>query len=361
MADPSGEKSQEATQHRREQAREQGQVAYSQDLGSAALLVVGILLLQYWGAKILATAGDYMRDQLHSAGPLVVDNSDIISHSQKLIYTFGKAVLPVIGLLALAGIASSVFQTGFLFVPEKLKPDFKRLSPISGLKRILSLTGAMKLSFGMFKVLVVSAVAGTVLYLRLEDVLFSGSLPVRDFGPFLTDITLSTALWVGIALFTLALFDFAYQKWKHEQDLMMTNQEVRDELKNMQGDPQIVARRKAVQRQLALNRMSDKVPKADVIVTNPTELAVAIQYDPETMVAPVVLTKGAGVLAQRIRRLALEHNIPVVERKPLARLLYKEVEPGQPIPDDSYATVAEVLAYVYQLKGKKMTMPPRAA
>ena len=213
----------------------------------------------------------------------------------------------------------------------------------------------------MFKVGIVAVVASTVLYLRREEILLAGAMPIRELGPFMIDIVLTTALWVGLALFTLALFDFAYQKWKHEQDLMMTNQEVRDEMKNMQGDPQIIARRRAVQRQLALNRMSDKVPQADVIVTNPTELAVAIQYDPETMVAPVVVAKGAGVLAQRIRRLALEHNIPVVERKPLARLLYKEVEPGQPVPDDSYTAVAEVLAYVYQLKGKTMPAPPRAA
>ncbi len=140
----------------------------------------------------------------------------------------------------------------------------------------------------------------------------------------------------------------------------MTRQEVQDEMKNLQGDPQIIARRKAVQRQMALNRMGDKVPQADVVVTNPTELAVAIQYDPEKMKAPIVVAKGAGMLAQRIRRLALEHNIPIVERKPLAQLLYKEVDLNHPVPDESYAAVAEVLAYVYQLKGK--TLPtPRAA
>ena len=134
----------------------------------------------------------------------------------------------------------------------------------------------------------------------------------------------------------------------------MTHQEIREEMKNLQGDPQIIARRRSVQRQMALNRIGDKVPTADVVVTNPTELAVAIRYDPAEMAAPVVVAKGAGVLAQRIRRLALEHGVPIVERKPLAQLLYKQVEVNQPIPDESYAAVAEVLAYVYQLKGKKV-------
>jgi flagellar biosynthetic protein FlhB len=141
----------------------------------------------------------------------------------------------------------------------------------------------------------------------------------------------------------------------------MTHQEVRDEMKNMQGDPNIIARRRAIQRQMVMNRISSSVPKADVIITNPTELAIAIQYDPQEMAAPVVVAKGAGVLAQRIRRLGLENNIPVVERKPLAQLLYKEVDINKPVPADSYAAVAEVLAYVYQLKGKKFVPPTRAA
>jgi flagellar biosynthetic protein FlhB len=173
-------------------------------------------------------------------------------------------------------------------------------------------------------------------------------------GLLLIDVIFSTALWVGAALFALALLDYGFQRWKHDKDLMMTHQEMREEMKNLQGDPQIMSRRRAIQRQMALNRIGEKVPKADVVVTNPTELAVAIQYDPEKMAAPVVVAKGAGVLAQRIRRLALEHNIPVVERKPLAQLLYKEVDVNRAVPDQSYAAVAEVLAYVYQLKGKKM-------
>jgi flagellar biosynthetic protein FlhB len=132
-------------------------------------------------------------------------------------------------------------------------------------------------------------------------------------------------------------------------------------MKNQQGDPQLIARRRAVQRQMVMHRISSSVPKADVIITNPTELSIAVQYDPKEMAAPVVVAKGAGVLAQRIRRLALENNIPIVERKPLAQLLYKEVDIGKPIPTDAYAAVAEVLAYVYQLQGKKLPMPPRAA
>ncbi|MCA9231923.1 MAG: flagellar biosynthesis protein FlhB [Planctomycetales bacterium] len=360
MADQAGEKSQEATQHRREQAREKGQVAYSQDLASAAMLMVSVLLLRFWGGKLMEVAGQFMKHQLSTFGPLAFESSDALLLSHQMTTTFGKALLPILGLLALAGVLASVFQTGFLFVPDRLTPDFGRLSPLAGIKRIVSLTGAVKLSFGLFKVSVVSAVAATVLYLRHEEVLMASALSAPELAASMIDIALSTALWVGVALFTLALFDFAYQKWKQEQDLRMTRQEVQDEMKNMQGDPQIIARRRAIQRQMAMNRIGDKVPKADVVVTNPTELAIAIQYVPEEMAAPIVVAKGAGVLAQRIRRLALENNIPVVERKPLAQSLYKNVEIGHPIPDANYAAVAEVLAYVYQLKGKKIPQP-RAA
>ena len=189
----------------------------------------------------------------------------------------------------------------------------------------------------------------------------AAALDIGQLGRFLIELSLSTTLWVGFALVVLALFDFAMHRWKHEQDLRMTHQEIRDEMKNLQGDPQVVARRRAIQRQLALNRIGSSVPKADVVVTNPTELAVAIQYDPLEMAAPIVVAKGAGLLAQRIRRLAMENNIPIVERKPLAQLLYKEVDINHPVPSEAYAAVAEVLAYVYQLKGKKLPMPPRAA
>ena len=361
MAEQSGDKTQDATPHRRQQAREQGQVAFSQDLGSAAVLVVGVLLLKWWGVGIMESAGRIMRYQLGTVTPLPTQQGDVLVQAYATVTTLGMAMLRVLGLLALASVCSSIFQTGFLFVPQRLQPDLSRLSILNGVKRIFSLTGLMRLSFGMFKVTIVAVVAAVVLYQNSDQVLMASSLSVPQIAVLIIDTALDTALWVGVALFLLALLDYAFQRWKHEQDLKMTRQEVQDEMKNLQGDPQVIARRKAVQRQLALNRMGDVVPNADVVVTNPTELAVAIQYDPEKMKAPIVVAKGAGLIAQRIRKLALEHNIPVVERKPLARLLYKDVEINHPVPDESYAAVAEVLAYVYQLKGKKPPMPRNAA
>ena len=361
MAEESGEKTHDATPHRRQQAREQGQVAYSQDLGSAALLLVGVLVLSYYGYAVIDQVMLFMERQLSTGGgSLVADDRLLISHGESVLKTFGVSMLPILAVMTVAGALSTVLQIGLLFVPEKVQPDLSRLSLLAGLKRIFSLQGVVKLGFGMIKILIVCAVAATVIQGRWNEILYASELALPDLGRLLIEIIFQTALWVGATLFALALLDYGFQKWKFEQDLKMTHQEMREEMKNMQGDPQIIARRRQVQRQMALNRIGDKVPKADVVVTNPTELAIAIQYDPETMAAPVVVAKGAGVIAQRIRKLALENNIPVVERKPLAQLLYKEVDVNRPIPDQSYGAVAEVLAYVYQLKGKKMPAPRTA-
>jgi flagellar biosynthesis protein FlhB len=361
MAESSGEKSFEPTAHRREQAREQGQVAFSQDLGSAAILVVGGFLLLTMGGGVVEFMVGMMRRDLEATASLTPDPGQMMVHWQAIMKGLAGVVFPMLGLLVLGAVLTNLLQVGFLFVPDRISPDISRLNPAAGLKRIFSLTGSAKLGFGMFKVIVISVVAGAVVWSRHDAILRASTLEVEQLGRFIVDLTLKTVLWTGLALVLLALLDYGLQRWKHEQDLKMTHQEVREEMKELQGDPQIVARRRQIQRQLVMNRISSAVPKADVIVTNPTELAVAIQYDPVEMAAPIVVAKGAGVLAQRIRRLGLENNVPIVERKPLAQLLYKDVDIGKPVPTDSYAAVAEVLAYVYQLKGKKMPAPPRAA
>ena len=258
-------------------------------------------------------------------------------------------------------IAASLFQVGFLYVPERVVPDISRIDPLKGLQRVFSLTGAMRLMFGLFKVVVIVAVAWLSLQSHWREILGIGQLEVPQIAWYMVETSLAVCLKVALALLALAVLDYAYQRWKNEQDLRMTHQEIRDEPRNYQGDPQVLARRRAVQRQLALQRLSESIPAADVVITNPTELAVAIQYKPDEMAAPVVVAKGAGVLAQRIRRLALEHNIPIVEKKPLAQAIYKQVDVNQAIPDKMYAAVAEVLAYVYQLKGKDLPGPRTAA
>lgn len=358
MPEQSGDKSQTPTPHRRQEARKKGQVAKSQDLGSAALLILGIMVLMALGGGLIEFVGRYSAGQLGGDAWLSMDSDFAMAHWNGALSGLAKYLLPIFGLLLLMAVLVNLFQVGFLFLPEKLAPDLTRIDPLKGLKRMFSLASVMRLGFGIFKVLVIGCVAFACLYADRETILGMAGLELPVISVFILDILLWTALKIGIALLILAVLDYAFQRWKHEQDLKMTPQEIREEMKNLEGDPQIAARRRAVQRQLALNRLADAVPKADVVVTNPTELAVAIQYEPESMAAPIVVAKGSGTVAQRIRQLALENGIPIVERKPLAQSLYREVDVNQAVPEDKYAAVAEVLAYVYQLQGKKIPAVP---
>ncbi|MBN1852905.1 MAG: EscU/YscU/HrcU family type III secretion system export apparatus switch protein, partial [Pirellulales bacterium] len=312
MAEQSSERTHDPTPHRRQQAREKGEVVFSHDLGSAAVLFAGILALMLLGGGLTDYFSGLLRRQLGETGPLAVNREFAVQSYDGIVSGLSKAALPILGLLFTAAVAATLLQIGLLFTPSRITPDIGRLSPIRGYHRIVSLSGMMRLGFGLFKVLVVSVVASAVIFSSWKDLVSLSGKEIGQIASFLASILLTTMLWCGIALMVLAIFDYAFQRWRHERDLRMTLQEVREEMKEMQGDPQIFARRRAIQRQMVLHRMSEAVPKADVVVTNPTELAVAIRYDPHEMAAPIVVAKGAGVLAQRIRRLALEHNIPIV-------------------------------------------------
>lgn len=354
MADEQGEKSQDPTPHRRQKAREEGQVAKSQDLASSVLLLAAMVSLLMLGAGIVEHLALLL--QAHLSGPawLTADTNFVVVQWNGVVFDLARHVLPFLGLIVLAAIAVNLAQGGLLYLPDKLVPDVSRLDPIQGLQRVFSMASVARLGFGVFKVIVVSSVAAVVLYKERETVLGLAALSIPQIAAYLAQVLLWTTVKIGGALLILAVLDYGFQWWKQEQDLKMTSQEVREEMRQLEGDPQVAARRRQVQRQLVLNRMSEAVPKADVVVTNPTELAIAIQYDPTKMAAPIVVAKGAGHVAERIRRIALEHGIPIVERKPLAQALYKDVDINHPVPQDKYAAVAEVLAYVYHLKGKKM-------
>ncbi len=353
MADSDNEKNQDPTPHRRQKAREEGQVVKSQDLASAVLLLAGMLALVMSGGALVEFLGRYAHQHLGGQPWLRIDPEMAALHWNRTMSELARYFLPIVGLLVLAAVAIDVAQVGFLFLPQKLAFDITRLDPLKGFGRIFSMSNGARLIFGLFKIAVICAVAYFSLSSHVDTILGLSGLSLSENAMYLGEILVWTTIKIGTALLVLAVLDYGFQRWKHEQDLKMTTQEVREEMKNLEGDPQIAARRRVVQRQLILNRLSSAVPKADVVVTNPTELAIAIQYDPKTMAAPIVVAKGAGTLAQRIRKLALEHGIPIVERKPLAQSLYREVDVNHPIPHERYAAVAEVLAYVYQLKGKR--------
>jgi flagellar biosynthetic protein FlhB len=278
----------------------------------------------------------------------------VVNQWVSVLFKLGKVLLPIFGTFFAVAVLANLGQVGFLFLPEKLGFDISRVSILKGAKRLVSISSVARLGFGIFKILVVATVAGWSLWAQRDEILGLTQLTTMSIASFLFEITFATCFKIGVALLILAILDYMFQRWKHERDLKMTTQEVREEMKSLQGDPQIVARRRAIQRQLVLNRMHNAVPDADVVITNPTELAIAIKYDHETMIAPIVTAKGAGVVAERIRRLALENNVPIVERKELARAIFKDVEIGQPIPSDQFAAMAEVLRFVYELQGRSL-------
>lgn len=361
MAEPFGEKSQEATPRRRQKAREEGHVAKSQDLASAVLLVAAVLVLMYFGTSVVEYLARFATRQLGEHTWQVADTAMATAVFHRTAIEMGRTLLPIMGLFMLLAIAAHVGQTGPLLVPKRLAPDADRINPIKGVQRLFAVSNLVRFLFGIFKVAVVTAVGVWSLWDERATILSLSDLEVLAIGAFLMQLAAWTSLKMGAALLVLAILDFAYQRWRHEQDLRMTPQEVREEMKTLQGDPQVTARRRAVQRQLVLNRLTNTVPGADLVVTNPTELSVALRYDPESMPTPVVVAKGAGILAQRIRRLALENGIPVVERKEMAQSLYKNVNQGDRVPPAQYAAVAEVLHHAWELQGKTLPEVSHAA
>jgi flagellar biosynthetic protein FlhB len=241
------------------------------------------------------------------------------------------------------------------FHGEPLRPKLKKLNPISGMKRLVSIKALVELVKSIFKILVVGGIAYGVV--RTETARFPGLMQqeVGDILIFISKLAFKVFFFVCLALIILAALDYIYQRWQYEEDLKMTKQQVKDERKQQEGDPWVKSRIRRVQREMAARRMMEAVPAADVVITNPVHLAVALQFDAAKMVAPAVVAKGAGHIAERIKEIARNHQVPVVEDKPLAQALHKMVEVGEYIPVELYRTVAEVLAYVYRLKGMYQT------
>jgi flagellar biosynthetic protein FlhB len=357
MDDQEGDKTHDPTAHRRQEARQHGQVAQSQDLSGSVLLLGLLVSLLVFGPPLAALLAGLTQHQLASFS-LELPPAAVVRLARGVLVELAGVVLPILGAAFLLAVLAALSQVGFLWLPEKLAPDPSRIDPLKGLKRIFSANNAVRLLFGVLKLTLVTGVAYVCLAGQAEAILALVGLEPPQLARYLSETALWTAIKIAAALLALAAADYFWQWWRLEQELRMTTQEMREEMKTLQGDPQVIARRRMVQRQLALHRLSSAVPKADVVVTNPTELAVAISYEAQTMAAPVVVAKGAGVVAQQIRKLALEHGVPIVENKPLAQSLYKDVDLGKPIPDKLYAAVAEVLAYVYQLENKRMPGDP---
>jgi flagellar biosynthesis protein FlhB len=344
------EKTEAPTPRRLADARKEGQVARSMELNAAVALLVGSWLLLGPGKQMAVQMGESIVLAVSSLPSTNFDGPWL----QERILTDLSRLLPALGgfllTLLVTGLATSVAQTGLLWSGKKIGFDLNRINPLSGFKRLFSSQGLIELVRALAKLVIVGWVSYSYLRTRLTLVLGTSQQDFSSATGSWVNLATGLMLQVGGAYFLLAIVDYAYQRWQHMRTLRMSIQEVKEEMKHSEGDPFMRARIRAEQRRIARMRMMSNVPKADVIVTNPTHLAIALKYSPESMQAPKVLAKGAHKLAERIIEVARGNHIPVMQNIPLAHALYKTVEVDQEIPPELYIAVAEVLAYVYKLR-----------
>jgi len=354
MAENNFEKTEAPTPRRKQEARSEGNVARSTDLTAAGMLLASVVVLDFLGRRLfegLGTAIVVLMGSEHAANPTRVEGVGEAAYYSA--YMFAVSLGPIVLIIAAVGVFASLGQVGFLLTLKPLEPNFGKLSPIKGVANLFNMRAGMRLVMSLWKVLLIAAVAGWFVMRDMPKVLHIAEMSVAQAFAASGSIVYSLALKLALLLLILALIDYAFQRWQHEQDLKMSKQDIKEEMKRMEGDPQIKQRRTRVARQLAMQRVAQAVPQADVIVTNPTHFSIALKYDSGTMRSPKVVAKGADFMAMRIRQIAIAHGIPLVERKPLAQALYRGVEVGEEVPPEHYAAVAEILAYVYRLSGKK--------
>lgn len=346
----------EPSQHRLEQLRSQGQVAQSRELTSAIALFGVVMTIYFLSGNFVNEYSSLLKEVFTKdlSRPLeVYDWRSFYDIGSRCAHIFALAFFPIAFAGAALGLLSSIAQVGFIFTTETLSPDFKRVDPISGFMRLFSMKSIVEglkalAKFAVVAGMVYMAVKSELLVLPNTSTLNAGQL-VHYIGATATRVF---GVVVGL-LIVLAGVDYWIQWRRFRNQAMTTKAEAKQELKEREGDPQIKARIRSIQRDAARKRMMKSVPKADVIITNPTHIAIAIRYNPDESFAPKVVAKGADYLAEKIKNIAREHGIPTIENKPLARTLYKYVKVGQMIPRSLYQAVAEILAYVYKLKGRK--------
>lgn len=351
------ERTESATPKRREQAREKGQIARSRELNTMVMLITGAAGLMFFGPALMQALAQVMRASFQFSRAQIFDPA---APGRSLLEALAQALggmAPLLAVLVVAAVVSSVAVGGLNFSTQALVPNLGRLNPVQGLKRLLHWRGAAELLKAVLKFALVGAIAVWWLWTHVGEFMALGEESLESGARHAVSLIVWSFLVMGAATILIAAVDVPFQLWSHARELRMTRQEVKDEMKEIEGRPEVRARVRRRQREIASRRMMQEVPKADVIVTNPTHFAVALKYDPERMRAPKVVAKGADLMALAIRRLGEAHRVPVFEAPPLARALYWNAELDREIPTELYLAVAQVLAYVFQLRNP----PPGAA
>jgi flagellar biosynthesis protein FlhB len=348
--DQEQERTEQATSRRRDEAREKGQVARSHELVSVGLLVACLIYFYFGASGFIKNVMELMTFGFRAAGRSDITPESLNYYFIDYIFKGFIVLFPIMLTVVVAAILANVLQVGVMFSSEAITPQVSKIDPIKGFQRLFSLRSLIELIKSIFKICIVGTVAYIVVKGELDRMLVLMDQSVWGMMIYLGNISFKILLATTIVLIILAILDYIYQRWEYEKSLRMTKQEIKDEYKNTEGDPMIKARIRRIQREIAHKRMMAQVPKADVIITNPTHLAVAIKYDHENMMAPMVVAKGANIIAEKVKQIAEENDVPIIENKPLAQVLYKMVDINSLIPEDLYRAVAEVLAFVYDQK-----------
>lgn len=346
------EKTEQATAKRREEAREKGQVAKSREVSSVVVLFSCLIYFYFNITGLVQKVMVVMSSTFRSVGQGAITMENASSVLSDFIMKGFFLLLPILGLTCIAGLAANIIQVGLFFSTSAIEPQLSRIDPLKGIKNLLSLKSIVELLKNIVKVVMVGAIAYSVVAGEINNFLPLAEQSIWGIASYMGKISFKILLSTCWVLIMLAVLDYLYQRWEYEKSLRMSRQEIKEEFKNTEGDPAIKARIKRLQREMARKRMMAAVPTADVVITNPTHLAVALKYEQEKSIAPYVVAKGAGLIADKMREVARESQVPVIEDKPLAQVLYKIVKVDEMIPGNLYRSVAEILAYVYSLRQK---------
>lgn len=360
MAEQSGgEKSLPASSHKREKARNEGRIAKSQDLSSAIAMLVALMALRYLGPGMFNRQVNALHYYFSDADRLASEVISFQGFAIQGLWVLAMILAPLVLMLMVAGVAANLLQVGFLFTGKPLAPKLEKLNFITGFANLFNARSAMELVKSVLKVVICGYIVWLTLSNRTMELVVLMELSPLELVPAVGALVF--ALWwrIVLAMLVLGILDYGFQYWQHERDMMMTYQEAKEEMREFEGDPRIRQRVRQIQRQLAMQRMMRDVPTADVVITNPTEFAVALRYDASSMAAPVVVAKGARLVAERIRDLAIRHDVPLVQKPELARAIYRTIDVGGAVPDNLFRAVAEVLAYVYRIDRREEKLRER--
>ncbi|RVT67085.1 flagellar biosynthesis protein FlhB [Niallia taxi] len=346
----SGEKTEKATPKKKQDTRKKGQVAKSQDINTALVLIAVFAVLNFAGGSILKGIVSLMNFSLNDLMLMELTEHNIKSIFIEILKQTAIILSPILAAAIIAGVIANYIQVGVLFTTEPIKFKLEKINPLSGLKRMFSIRSIVELLKSILKITVIGIVTFAILWNKLEQILLLSQKSIGAALITIAKLTLQMGLVGSGALLFLALFDYLYQKYDYEKNIRMSKQDIKDEYKNVEGDPLIKSKIKQRQREMAMRRMMQDVPTADVVITNPTHYAICLKYDEDKYDAPYVVAKGVDFLAQKIKLIAKEHEVITVENRPLARALYSQVDVGDIVPEEFFKTVAEILAYVYRTK-----------